>query len=328
METNEVFRVDDHSVELNDGVPELTVTGRSLTVFPENRIWRNAPYGKKISMAKKYSIRQAAEVWLWNAICNGTGNDRIHTASSYPAANQLPNVIVTDSVPPASDGPNIARKVQIGDVYSQLLTFLSSGKLGIRIIRPNGTSGRKVSVDSDGVFSTDHVDNIDKLRFDIYRGRDLTDKIVFSWKAGHLLEPTYYFASTVFKTGAFVDGDPRTHYYTDPDAVAGTNAGWNRLDAYVDGGSKDDGTTADDFEDSLEDAGLKAVRKDGKRVSSVEATISPDANFKYNRDYRLGDQVMVQGRYGAKDKKYVIEFIRSHDDNGDIGTPTLSSTLS
>jgi len=328
-DSNEVMIVEQHSISVDDdGVPELTVTGRTIDSFLECRVWHNAPYGKKTTMAKKYSIRQAAEVWIWNAIANGSGNDRIKTSSTYSSANKLPNVIITDSVPPSSDGANQARKVQNGDVYSQLLTFLSSGRLGIRIIRPNDTKGRKVTVAGDGTFSTDTISGITDLRFDIYKSRDLSDEIVFSWKAGHLENPNYLLSSTALKTGAYVDGDARSHYYTDPDVISGSNSGWNRRDTYVDGGSKDDGVTADDFEESLEDQGLRAVRKEGRHVSAIDAEISPFIDFKYNRHYRLGDRVTVQGAYGVNDKKYVTEFIRTHDENGEVGYPTLSSTLS
>lgn len=328
-DSDTVMWVDSHDIQENsDGVDELTVVGRSLDFILTRRIWKNAPYGKKLTMAKKYSVRQAVEVWVWNAICNGTGNDRIKTSATYPAANQLPNVVVTDSIPPSSDGPDQARKVQNGYVYDQMQTFLSSGKIGLRIIRPNGTRGRVVQVASDGTFSTDSVADISDLRFDFYRGRDVSDRVVFSAKAGHLVEPKYFFSSQQLMTGAFVDGDPREHYYTDPDIVPGTNAGWNRLDGYVDGGSKDTGVDADDFEESLEDLGLRTVRHDGAHINAVDGDISPHTNFKYGKDYKLGDRVMVQGRYGAHAKKWVTEFIRSQDKDGEVGAPTLSETLS
>lgn len=328
LNTNEVMWVDSHEIRSNDDdVDELVIKGRTLDWFLMNRVWANAPHGKKITMAKKYAVRQAVEVWVWNAIVNGSGNDRINTSAPYSAGNKLPNVVVTDSIPASSDGPNRARKVQNGYVYDQMRTFLSSGKIGVRIIRPNGTKGRKVFVGSDGTFSTDSVADIDDLRFDFYRGRDISDRVVFSWKAGHLSNPTYFFSSETLKTGAFVDGAPRDHYFTDPDIVAGTNTGWNRMDAYVDGGEKDAGVNADDFEESLEDQGLRAVRKDGARINTIDAEISPFINYKYGRDYRLGDRVQVQGRYGATTKKWVTEFIRTHDSEGDRGFPTLSSSL-
>lgn len=330
--SHEIIWIDSLEIDSNaDGVDELVVKGRTLDWFLMNRIWAGTPYGKTIAMAKHYTVRQAVEVWVWNAICNGTGNDRINTAKSYSAANQLPNVVVTDSIPTSGDGDSTARKVSSGVVYDQMLTFLASGQYGVRTIRPtlpSGTKGRIVHVAGDGTFSTDSVSDITDLRYDFYKGRDVSDKVVFSWKAEHLVSPTYLFSSATLKTGCFVDGDAATHYFTDPDTVPGSNTGWNRMDAYVDGGSKDSGVTTGDFEDSLKDQGMRAVRKEGARIESVEAELSPFINFKYGRDYRLGDRVMVQGRYGTHNKRWVTEFIRAQDKDGYREFPTLSSTLS
>lgn len=329
LDTEEVMMVDSHEIEIADnGVPNLIVKGRTIDSFLENRVWKNAPYGKTPKMRVKYTIKEAAAVWVWNMIANGTGNDVIRASSTIPTGYELPHVVVTVSMPAGTDDGSVkARKVANGNAYDQLMTFLTSGKLGIRIIRPNDTTGRKVSVGSGGVFSTELVNGIENLRFDIYKGRDLTDDVVFSWRAGHLDNPKYLFSSLALKTGAYVVGDPRNHYYTDPDALPGDNAGWNRRDAFVDGGSKDDDDTGDDFEESLEDLGLRAVRKEGSHVNTVDAQISPFVNFKYNKDYRLGDRVKVQGEYGSSNK-YVTEFIRTQDDNGEVGYPTLSSKLS
>ena len=329
LDTNEVMMVDSHEIEDDeDGVPVLTVKGRTIDAFLENRVWKNAPYGKSVKMQTKYTIKQACAALVWTAVVNDTGDDVLRASSTYPAGNSIPHVICTVSMPAGTDDGSVkARKIENGIIYDQLMTFMASGKLGIRIIRPNGTNGRKVSFGSGGAFSTTAETNITNCRFDIYKGRDLTDSVVFSWKAGHLDSPKYLFSSADLKTGAYVVGDPRNHYYTDPDALAGTNTGWNRRDTFVDGGSKESGEDADDFEEGLEDKGLRAVRKEGSRKHTVDAQISPFINFKYNVDYRLGDRVKVQGRYGSANQ-YVTEFIRTQDENGEVGYPTLSSKLS
>jgi hypothetical protein len=327
-DTHEVMWVDSHAIDETSSPTTLTVKGRTLDWFLMNRIWANNPYGKKLAMAKHYTVRQALETWVWNAICNGTGNDRINTAKGYPAENQLPNVVVTDSIPASTDGDSTARQVISGDVYTQMMTFLASERYGVRIIRPSGTKGRIVHIDADGTFNTDSVSDISDLRFDFYNGRDVSDKVVFNYKLGHLSDSNYAFSSETLKTGCFVDGDARTHYFTDPDTVPGSNSGWNRMDAYVDGGSKATGVSDGDFEDSLKDMGMKAVRRDGAHIDSVDAEIRPGAQIKYGKDYRLGDKVMVQGRYGAHEKKWVTEVIRAQDKDGYRLYPTLSSTLS
>lgn len=329
LDSNEVMMVDTHEIQENaDGVPQLTIKGRTIDAFLMNRVWKNAPYGKSVKMQTKYTIKQACAALVWTAVVNDTGDDVLRVTSTYPAGNSIPHVICTVSMPAGTDdGAVKARKIENGIIYDQLMTFLASGKLGIRIIRPNGTNGRKVNFGSGGAFSTTAETNITNCRFDIYKGRDLTDSVVFSWKAGHLDNPKYLFSSENLKTGAYVVGDPRNHYYTDPDELPGTNTGWNRRDTFVDGGTKETAEDADDFEEGLEDKGLRAVRKEGSRIRTVDAQISPFINFKYNVDYRLGDRVKVQGRYGSSNE-YVTEFIRTQDENGEVGYPTLSSRLS
>lgn len=344
--SNEVMIIENHTIQKSPqtDVPELVITGRTLDSFLENRQWHAGAYGKQAKMAQHYTVRQAVEIWIWNSIVNDTGNDVINTDASNSTSDVLPNVVVSDSVPAASDGDSQARKVANGDIYTQMRAFLTMGKLGIRIIRPNGTKGKKVSVSGSGDFSTDHVDPFNKLRFDIYQGRDLTGRVNFT--EDDLLDAQYLFNIAAFKTGAFVDGDVRSHYVTDPDALPGPNTGWNKRDGYVDGGSMDDpkypsGATdaekatilenhKDDFEDSLKDQGLKQLRKDWKKIAIIGNTsISPFTPHKYGHNYRLGDRVSVRGKYGIHQNMWVTEFIRSEDEvNGEVGYPTLSATPS
>jgi len=329
-DSNEVMIVETHAIarDQTTGAPELVVKGRTLDSFLENRFWRGAAYGKTIAMNKHYTVRQAVEVWIWNAIVNDTGDDVVNPGKTKSTNDVLPNVVVSDSVPSASDGDSKSRKVTNGNVYPQMRQFLSSGKLGIRIIRPNGTKGRRVDPGSDGTFNTTSINPFTKLRFDIYQGRDKTDTVQFSYDAGDLVNPNYTFSSQNFKTGMFVDGDARTHYVTDPDALSGSNTGWRKRDGYVDGGQKDDGQTADDFEDSLQDQGLHALRREGKHISLIDTQISPLSHYKYNRHFRLGDRVRVEGEFKIKQNMWVTEFIRTQDDSGELGIPTLSTTPS
>jgi hypothetical protein len=325
-DTNVVMMVDNHAIADQGSGMQLTVTGRTLDAFLKKRIWTGSKYSKTETMNQHYTVRQAVEVWLWNAIVNGTTNDVVNPDVGWNPANQLPNVVVTDSVPASADGPSHSRKVKSGFVYDQMFEFLKAGKLGIRIIRPNGTSGKRVDVAADGTFSTTHVNPFTKLRFDIYQGRNVSGRVIFSYKVGDLISPSYLWDSTEFRTGAFVDGDAATKYVQDPDAVPGPNSGWNRMDGYLDGGSKGTKQTVSDFTDSLDQHGLKALRKDWKHRKMISTQISPLSEYRYGRDYRLGDRVMVQGNYGISDVMWVVEFIRSQDSNGYNAYPTLAES--
>lgn len=328
-DTNEIMIVETHSIGLDSsGNEEIVVKGRSMESFLENRNWTKAEYGKQTKMAMNYKVCEAVEVLIWNAIVNDTGNDVINTSAVADTNDVLPNVVVSDTVPNSETGDSGPRKIGNGQVYAQVLVWLSAGKLGIRNIRPNGTRGRRVDPHADGTYDVTVVDPFNKARMDIYLGRDLTNKVIFSYKADDLVQPQYLFDSTTFRTGVFVDGDPRTHYVTDPDALTGGNKGWNKRDGYLDGGSKDTGTTADDFESSLQDQGLRALRHDWKHVELIQTQISPLSRYKYNQHYRLGDRVTVEGQFGITKTMWVTEFVRTQDESGEVGVPTLSATPS
>ena len=69
--------------------------------------------------------------------------------------------------------------------------------------------------------------------------------------------------------------------------------------------------------------GLKAI-KDNAGLDIMTAEISPYTQFKYGRDYTVGDIVLVQGKYGAAQKMQVSEYTRTADSNGITGYPTLT----
>jgi hypothetical protein len=333
-DTEEIMVVEKHLIQQaqdGSGANELMITGRSMeAVLMEMRQWHNGPYGKVTKMAKNYTVRQAVEVFLWNMLVNDTGNDVVNTSASAPISNVIPNLVISDSVPPSSDGPTGPRRVQSGPLLDQIQQFLSSGKLGIRAMRPIDPPrhGRRVDPHADGTFDTTSVDFI-HARLDVYQGRDKTGTVSFTFKNGDLVEPTYAMDSTNFKTGVYVDGDASPSYVTDPDALSGSNTGWNKRDGYVDGGQKDTGVSDADFHDSLTDKGLHYLRTDGKHIKLVSTQVSPSARAKYGHAYRLGDRVHVQGQYGISQDMWVTEYIRSEDTtNGEVAYPTLSVTAS
>ena len=349
LDSNEVMMVDSHEISKpTGGVPELVVRGRSIDAFLENRVWTNNPQGKTTITSEHYNAMEMAAVWLWNSIVNDTEQDVFRPGTERPIANVLPNTIVTVTVPygtlAGNEEYNLRRKVENGNVYDLLTTFLTSARLGIRIIRPNDTSGRKVSVSSEGVFSTVYTSNIENLRFDLHKGRDLTETVVFSSRVGHLIDPTYLLSSESLKNYVIVKGSPgnsfREYGYS---GISGRVEGWNRREIYVDAGEAEELTqgedeTDEDFEirknaqqsqlyDTYADLADEALRNEGRHISTIDAQISPFINYKYNKDYRLGDRVKVQGDYGIHADRYVTEFIRAQDENGEVEYPTLEDTF-
>lgn len=59
-------------------------------------------------------------------------------------------------------------------------------------------------------------------------------------------------------------------------------------------------------------------------VRIVDGEIVPTSQFKYGRDYGLGDIIEIQGNTGAISKARVTEYIRAQDESGEKAYPTVA----
>jgi len=216
-ETDEVMLVETHAIGYDsDRVPELTVTGRSLESFLENRILTgdmqvngleevvvndndtpnntaddknetiDIPSASKWRMLKQYQSASAAALVIWNhvvqvnPVITGANRKRGNATGSEPyvgnTADILPDVIVTLS----NVGQEDQREwfLEMGTVHERVLGILTSANLGLRAIRPLTPTPEAsvVSFDSEGARIINNVASPDKLRFDIYDGVDRSER--------------------------------------------------------------------------------------------------------------------------------------------------------
>lgn len=207
-QTREVMMVEDHLIAVNpEGIPELTIVGRSVDSILESR-YVEGPYNKRRKMAKVYSNTGAALVLVWNVTRNGSGNDVTRQLSgedndgdphTWNTKDQIPNVSVSDSV--ANTDPVKRKWLREGMLYPQLIKFLNMGDAGIRTIRPPTDSEQQVSVrvnknPAEGNFGDivrTEVTNVTSLRFDIFDGLDRSHtqsanpKVIFNTLRGDIL---------------------------------------------------------------------------------------------------------------------------------------------
>lgn len=270
-DTNEVMMVEDHLITYDESLRkyDLKITGRSLAMFPMDHRFVEGPYQKKRQMVKNYTPVGALAVLLYNVVDNDSGFDvtrkdlkkvyngdpdngaasvaLVETTYPWNTKDKIPNVSVTDSVVAAGD--NQDWWVTEGQLGPQFLDILNKNNLGLRIIRPNGTSGKIVTVGDTGYadigdITRTQTDNIGSLRFDIYDGLDRSisqsdnPQVVFSVGRGDVDKPQYLFSVKEFKTAIEVMSDPSGDdvYRTD------TQKAWTGLQRRVgsfDGGKPD-----------------------------------------------------------------------------------------
>lgn len=327
-DTDEVMQVETHSIDYDsDGKPELTITGRSLTMWPEQRLIEGV-YQKKKQMQKNYTPLRAASVLLWDTFVNSSGtsvlDDQSGGRSTY---DNLPQVAITSGVR-GSSGVSKPRFLATGPMYPEVYKFLVNGDVGIRTMRPTGISGNVVSVTSDGTISFTSTPNMQKLRFEIYDGLDRTlsqsvlPAVVFSASLGHLIRPKYLFSIKDWKTQASVDSN-----VGGADSFRGGvgHVGYDERQIYVDAGSIEDSATSTELNNfiiNLSDYGDTALHQH-RKTRVVDTDISTDVPYAYKRDYWLGDLVTIYGDYSVEQDMLVMEHIRIEDKDGDRAYPTL-----
>jgi hypothetical protein len=328
LDTTETMMVETHSIEKNeDGIPELTIKGRSIDAFAEER-WIEAPYQKVYKMPAKYTVAEMATVLLWNAFVNPTEQDVTHSIDWFRfATDTLPNVAVSDSTTLAGFSGN--RFLEGGQLYPQLLKVLHWNRLGVRGVRPTAAnpSSRVISVGTGGggVLTKTTRTTPDELRFDVYNGRDLqhgvasqASEVIFHHAVGDLEDQKYLFSVRGMKTVAsvaaqgFMNGGTKVKDPALPGDQGNSSIGWNRRALWVDGGTINDGDSINDYVEGLVDRGEAEIQANA-RTKMFDGKISNLSAYKYGVDYLLGDKVTVIGDYGITQPMRVVEYIRSVD---------------
>jgi hypothetical protein len=245
-ETREVMMVEDHQIIIGPDGPELTVTGRTLDAFLDNR-HIEGPYNKKYKMLQTYTCAQAAAVIIWNAIVNDTNEDLTREGTQFQTIKgAIDNIAISDSTI-TEPGDRQRRWLKQGPLYPTVLKFLNKDDLGIRIMRPQTTDAKILTVDKVGadrglLIKTDTT-TVNKLRFDIYEGRDKTDgpldtRVVFSYDSGHIDNPDYLFSIKDMKTSIEIMSEFGGADVFQNEAAAALT-GWNRRVMTFDGGTLD-----------------------------------------------------------------------------------------
>ena len=187
QDTLEVMIVEDHQISDDGTDPKLTITGRSLDSYLENRIVGQnlARAGTTVSdyiLAAAYTSVQAAKLI----------NDHINATSVSDANDALTNVVGNTLVTTITGGVVEARTMKPANVYSALNEILKIDDLGIKSLRRSD-----FTVDAALSAST-------LLR--VHNGTDKTNKVHFAWYSGDFSKLEYLFSQRALKTSAMVIG--------------------------------------------------------------------------------------------------------------------------
>jgi len=342
LETNEVMIVETYDIKKDDdGNVSAVIKGRSFDTILEDRVWYSKePSGKfryPGQVIGGYTRDEAIFAWIWNVISNSylssSGDILVHSTPNS-IVGVLPNVSLSDAT--YSTGGRFTYFFETGEIYSRLTKFLAGNRFGIRGVRPNDEPTTLISFGKFGdiIRNTGAVTN--DMRLELYQGYDRSinqssrDRVIFSYDAGDIDNPKYLISNKNFANIIILSStrDTRTYYGSGDNDIRGLD----RREKFIDMGDFGfEGTTWETitqsaYNDLMDDRGAEELA-DRKKTVFMEFTVSPNAKHVYGVDYFLGDRVTVNAEYDFQERMYVTEYIRTEDESGDFGYPSLKANL-
>jgi hypothetical protein len=301
LDTLYVMMVEDHEIqEDSDGTSIMTITGRSVDAFFENRMALPNNFGLKSFGTEVSFLYDQLSATSW-AQAASLLNDQIRSPLNA-AQDALPNITILSSFVTATETPK-ERVIDRAQLDVAFKSVLEQSDIGIRVERPNGGTTN--------------------LFFILYNGTDVSGSVRFDYSANDFASARYFWSIRTLKNGAQVVGKYQVSI-TRPVGLTG----WDVRMLYVDASDFDTlpGTQAET------DAGVRKLASRGqeelgknKETQLLEATISTTCRPKFRKDYQIGDIVYVIGNYGISQKMRVVEFAETEDGSGISGFPTLKS---
>lgn len=305
-DTLEAAFVESHFIkEGKNEDPQISITGRTLDAYLENRIvGMELASGTPTVPYSDYELAAATTAQQAKVLIN----EHVVVANLSNVGNSLDDNIQAEAI--AGSGTAVARLIKREPLNSAVSELLAIGDLGIRVVRRNNFGVLGVS---------------DKTWFYIHAGQDKSSSVIFSWDQGEIESAEYLSTLKNLKNAALVQGR-----YVE-EVVYGPETGYDRRIMLVD---------ADDIDGSLDtvpvEPEITAIRAKlqtrGEEALAAQTSIDivsidiASANqFVYRQDYDIGDIVSVSGNYDATVKRRVIEHVEIEDANGSKSYPTLAA---
>lgn len=326
----EVMYVETHAISKDpDGPTTLTVTGRTIESFLENRTTA-IPGNSNQAIIVLGAVNTLSVIdTLWNSEINAKDGapfidtDLVYYLSTDTSASYTPTAR--------------SRQMPRGNTYEEIFKLLQEDNLGIRNFRCRPFKGYSLWPDGLGDYGSI-----------VYNGSDLRSRVIFDVRAGHFENTKYLWSVKGYKNAVYVASPNGGLEVT----AAGTSA-FTDFDRRVYNLDATDITTAAGatLNSQLAARGRADLATHGK-TTLFEGDVSPQNPYKYGfhfrpdvtivmsgttypvgdrtspyyqgGDYYLGDLVKVIGEYGVRQDMYVTEYVRIEDETGERGYPTLS----
>jgi hypothetical protein len=306
-ESNVAMVVETHEISRKKNQPQtITVKGRSFESILDRRVAVLAVAGAAGDWIVNAKIPSDVAYYIISQIC---------VTGILDANDIFPSSIVQFATPAdylSTSGPTKSFSVSKGNLLAKVLELLQ-----IQAKADPSTSPATPVVVQHGIRAIRPAAGATAIGIQIYTGTDRSTSIYFDATRDMLDDGNYLFSKVGSASTAYIIG-PSNAVKLNKSASAAT--GLARRVILVDGTASGETSAAilqQQGELSLAEA-VELTMFDG----SINQDLSP---YKYNVDYFLGDTVKVVGDYGLTRMAVVTEYIRSEDDTGIKGYPTLAT---
>lgn len=293
--TDRMMIVESRLREITDaGLHTLKIQGRGFESILHNRSVTPFP----VDTATWKSAAPATLGWIATRLVN------FHLVSGEGRMPEdvIPELYIADTT---AGSTLISVAVELGNMFERVKSLCDSDKLGFRIqLLPTSP----------------------KLRFNVYKGRDLRH-VVFSSTLDSLTSESHLHDISDYKNLAYVWGkDAKTNKVVATPGLSVYRTGIMRRVLHVDAGDIDPAeSTAAVYEEQLKQRGLEALAEHNK-VDIFDGQLTGLDPYEYRYSYSLGDVVTMMDVDNRKHTAIITEYIWSWDVNGLKAYPTFTAT--
>lgn len=309
--TKEVMMLD--TVTSEKGV--LVAEGPSLTKFLDERIFRI--YGNQ--GVQSYPPFLGTVGYAMTAIVEDNLVNTPTSVGQDVAREVLTGLTIGTRV---NDGANYTLAIPYGPMYEVLKNLAALDSMGFNMVLESAD------------------DNAYSLKFNLYRGRDLTsaqstyEPVQFSPALDSLANVKELKSVTGYKNIAYAYAtnteNPANRTYVGFASMDGAETATNFarrsmlvMESDIQYDRETDQPPAAQIKQILDQRAANALANNNyTRV--LDGEVVPQSEFKYGQHYKLGDILELLGYSGAPQKARVTEYIRAQDNSGERAYPTVS----
>lgn len=179
-------------------------------------------------------------------------------------------------------------------------------------------------------FVKKNVDGVDKLNFTLYKGidrsarQDVNPRIMFTPNFGNLLSSDYQLDRSSEKTVAYIAGEGEGSERKSS-MIGRDTSGLKRKELYVDARDLSSTNQSEsgeevkmsdiEYEQALQQRGEEKL-KEFKLLETFDFLIDISRTYRYRTDFKVGDIVTGQNKYGLQAHARIIEMSEVFDEQG------------